>query len=164
MKNIKKTITLLLLLILIVLLILLLIHKNTVASYLSNITGKSITKIASPVFVMETTDKKLLNDDNTEIDYLFNIKNFNENGERNQANLKYYIEISPKLDSTITLTLYKDNVIVPLNNQKTDYIDLSVEDNIIHEYRLNLKYEREKSNSTTDIKESIFIKSCAVQK
>ena len=111
---------------------------------------------------MENTEKKLLNDENTEVDYYFNIKNFNENG-KSQTDLKYIIEIQPNLDPTISLTLYKDNEIIKLEKQKTDYIEIKHDTNITHSYRLNVKYEREKSNSTTDIKENVFIKASAIQ-
>lgn len=148
---------------LLIILILLFMFKNTFASYVAKITGNSSSEVAMPIFILESSDKKILNDENTEVDYYFKIKNYNENGERSQTNLSYFIEVSPKLDSSIVLTLYKDNKPIILNNQKTDYIEMTQERNEIHSYRLNVKYDREKTNSTIDIKENIFIKASAIQ-
>lgn len=146
----------------VVILFVLFIFRSSFASLFSKIIGISKTDIAEPIFVMENTNKKLLNDENTEVDYYFNIKNFTDN-KRSQTDLKYIIEIQPKLDSAISLTLYKDNKIIKLDKQKTDYIEIKHDSNTTHSYRLNVKYEREKSNSTTDIKENVFIKASAIQ-
>lgn len=159
----KKTIKfLLILLFFLIILIFLLMYRNSFSNFFSKITGKSDTAIAEPVFVMENSEKKILNDANTEVDYYFTIKNY-ENEKRSQVDLKYFIEISPKQDNAIILTLYKDNEIVPLSNQKTDYIEMKQEKNQIHQYRLNVKYDKESPNAIKDIQESVFIKASAVQ-
>ena len=161
MKKIIKFLLILLVLLLIILA--LFMFRNSFSSFISKITGKSTTEVANPIFVMENTEKKVLNDENTELNYYFSIKNYNDNGERSQTDLKYIIEILPTLDSSIVLTLYKDNQIISLKNQKTDYIVIEQDSNITHNYRLNVKYDREKTNSTTDINESIYIKASAIQ-
>lgn len=161
MKNTIKI--LIIILALLILLIFLLSYKNTFSSFFSRITGKSNTEVAEPIFLMENSEKKVLNDENTEIDYYFTIKNFNANNKRSETDLKYNIEITPKVDSSIILTLYKDNQIIVLNNQKTALIEMKQSSNVTHSYRLNVKYDREKTNATTDIKENIFIKASASQ-
>lgn len=150
------------LLIFLILLNCLLMYKNSFSTFFSKITGKSDTAIAEPIFAMENSEKKVLNDTNTEVDYYFTIKNY-ENGKKSQVDLKYFIEISPKQDSTIVLTLYKDNKMIPLKNQKTDYIEIKQESNQTHEYRLNIKYDKESPNAIKDIQENVFIKASAIQ-
>lgn len=160
----KKIIKILLTIIAFVIIIfILLMFRNSFASFFSKITGNSSTEVAEPIFIMENTEKKLLNDENTEVEYYFNIKNFNSNGNRSENDLKYYIEIQPIVDPSITFTLYKDGTIVTLNNQKTDYIELTKDNDVTHSYKLKVKYEREKTNSTIDIKENIYIKAYAIQ-
>lgn len=154
---------LILVLALLIALIFLFSYQNSFSSFFSKITGDSSTKVASPIFVMESSEKKILNDENTEVDYYFNIKNFNIDNTRSQTDLKYTIEITPKLDTSIILTLYKDNQVIGLNNQKTGLIELKQDSNKTHSYRLNVKYDRERTNATTDIKENIFIKASAIQ-
>lgn len=160
----KRTIKILITIIAIAIIIfILLMFRNTFASFFTKITGNSSAKVAEPVFIMESNEKKILNDENTEVEYCFNIKNFNDNGTRSENDLKYYIEIQPVVDPSIVFTLYKDGNIVELNNQKTDYIELTKDNDTIHTYKLKVKYEREKTNSTKDIKENIYIKAYAIQ-
>ena len=102
----KKIIKILLTIIAFVIIIfILLMFRNSFASFFSKITGNSSTEVAEPIFIMENTEKKLLNDENTEVEYYFNIKNFNSNGNRSENDLKYYIEIQPIVDPSITFTL-----------------------------------------------------------
>ena len=160
----KKTIkTLSIIIAIFIIIFVLFIFKNSFSSFMSKIKGESTTEIANQIFIMENSDKQILNDENTEIDYYFTIKNYNEDGERSQTDLKYIIEILPTLDKSIILTLYKDNEIIILENQKTDYIDIKQDSNQVHQYRLNVKYDREKADSTVDIKENIYIKASAIQ-
>lgn len=161
MKNTIKI--LIIILALLILLIFLLSYKNTFSSFFSKITGKSNTEVAEPIFLMENSEKKVLNDNNTEIDYYFTIKNFNADNKRSETDLTYTIEITPKVNSSIILTLYRDNQIITLKNQKTALIEMKQNSNTTHSYRLNVKYDREKTNATTDIKENIFIKASASQ-
>ena len=81
---------------------------------------------------------------NTEIDYYFTVKNYNNEGKKTQNDLKYMIEITPNLDKSIILTLYKDNEVINLNNQKTDYIEMKHDSNEIHTYSNKelVKYRR----------------------
>lgn len=137
-------------------------YKNSFSSFFSKITGTSNTQVATPIFIIENSEKKILNDENTEIDYYFTIKNY-ENHKRSQTDLKYTIEILPSLDKSIILTLYKDGQKINLTNQKTDEIEINYDNNYTHSYRLNVKYDRERTNATTDIKENIFIKASANQ-
>lgn len=153
--------TLLFLLVFLILLNILLMYKNSFSSYISKITGKSTTIISEPIFIMEDSGKKSLNDSNTEIDYYFTIKNF-EN-KRSEVDLKYFIEISPKQENFIVLTLYRDDVAVTLNDQKTNLIEMNHNSSETHKYRLNVKFDKEKTNSTINLKDNIYIKATAMQ-
>lgn len=154
---------LMIILALLIILIFLFSYKNSFSSFFSKITGNSNTEVATPIFVMENSEKKILNDENTEIDYYFVIKNFDENNQRSETDLKYTIKITPILDKSISLTLFKDNEIIELNNQETGKIELKHNSNTIHSYRLHVKYDREKTNATTDIREKIHIEASANQ-
>ncbi len=161
MKKIIKI--LIFILALLVTLIVLLSYRNTFSNFFSKITGNSNTEVATPIFIMENSEKKVLNDEHTEVDYYFTIKNFDMNNNRSQTDLQYTIEITPKLDPSIILTLYKDNQVIGLNNQKTGLIELKQNSNTTHSYRLNVRYDRERTDATTDIRENIFIKASANQ-
>ena len=159
----KKYKILLGIIVMIALVILIFFSNTTFSSFISKITGQAKTEIAEPIFIIENTDSKVLDDNNTEINYYFNVKNYNDSN-RSETNLKYYIEVEPQnIDKSIVFTLYKDNEIVKLNNQKTDYIELDKNKDDTHSYKLNVKYNRENSNTNEDIKEKIFIKTYAIQ-
>lgn len=157
MKN-KK---ILLILILFVIVLILLVG-STYSSFFGNISGFSATKVAEPVFILENTDKKVLDASNTEIDYYFSIKNY-DNNKVNEVKLKYMLEISPKQDDAIVLTLYKDNQIVKLTNQSTSYIALGHTNKENQEYRLNVKYDKTKLDDCYDISSNISIRASAIQ-
>lgn len=159
----KKKFRVILIIIAILLVIILgMFAKDTYSSFASKIGGASKTLIAEPVFLLEHTDKKVLDDSNNEIDYYFNIKNY-DGTKINDVNLKYIIEITPIQDSAIKLTLYKDNQVVQLNNQKTEYINIGHTNKEKHEYRLNVKYDKSNLENSYDINSSINIKANAVQ-
>ena len=90
------------------------------------------------------------------------MKNYN-NSSINEVNLKYILEITPIQDKAITLTLYKDNQKIDLNNQKTAYIEIGHTTKQEHQYRLNVKYNKNNQENSYDINSSIFIKANAIQ-
>lgn len=96
------------------------------------------------------------------MDYYFKVKNYN-NSNVNEVNLKYMLEITPLQDKAITLTLYKDNQKIDLNNQKTSYIEIGHTTKQEHQYRLNVKYNKNNQENSYDINSNIFIKASAIQ-
>ena len=44
-----------------------LLMSNTYSKFISKIAGKSNTEVAEPIFILENTDKKVLDSSNTEI-------------------------------------------------------------------------------------------------
>ena len=111
---------------------------------------------------MEHTDKKVVDNYNQEIDYYFQVKNYN-NSSVNEVNLKYIIEITPIQDKAIILTLYKDDQKIDLNDQKTSYIEIGHTTKQEHQYRLNVKYNKNNQENSYDINSNIFIKAYAIQ-
>ena len=73
------------------------------------------------------------------------------------------IEITPKQDKAIILSLYKDNQLITLNEQKTSYISLGHTNKEKHEYRLNVRYDKNSLENSYDINSNICIKANAVQ-
>lgn len=158
----KKKIKISIIIIILLVIIVGLLASGTYASFMKQIIGESKTIIAEPVFCLEHTDKKVLDDANTEIDYYFTIKNYNSN-KVNEVDLKYMIEITPKQDAAIVLTLYRGNEVIRLNDQKTGYINIGHTNQEKHDYRLNVKYDKSNLEESYDISSSIFIKASAIQ-
>ncbi len=161
MKN-KKKIIFLIIILCIILFLACILTTGTYSRFFGKILGESKTEIAEPVFVLENTDKKTVNNSNQEVDYYFKVKNY-DNLNINEVNLKYMIEITPAQDKAITLTLYKDNQKIDLNNQKTSYIGLGHTTKQEHQYRLNVKYNKNNQENSYDINSNVFIKASAIQ-
>ena len=136
--------------------------KKSYSSFFSKITGISTTKVADPVFSLEHTDKKVVNNANTEVDYYFTVRNYNKE-KINEIELKYMLEITPEQDKSIVLSLFKDNEKIDLNNQKTNYFTLDHTNKEEHHYRLNVKYDKTGLINCYDINSNIFIKANAMQ-
>ena len=144
------------------------LYKEISMNMVANILGLGNAATPLGIKAMKTmqennTDKKVLDSSNTEIDYYFTIKNYNDI-KKSDVDLKYNIEITPIQDKAIILSLYKDNQKIELTNQKTQYVDLLHSNNIKHEYRLNVKYDKSNLGNCYDISSNIFIKANAIQK
>lgn len=161
MKN-KKKIKILIIALCIILVIFSILATGTYSKFFGKILGESKTKIAEPIFVLEHTDKKVVDNSNQEIDYYFKVKNYDDS-KINEVNLKYIIEITPIQDKAIILTLYKDNQKIDLNEQKTSYIEIGHTTKQEHQYRLNIKYDKNNQENSYDINSNIFIKANAIQ-
>lgn len=161
MKNKKKFIILIIALCLI-LFLLCILTNSTYSKFFGKILGESKTEIAEPVFVLENTDKKIVDNSNQEVDYYFKVKNYNSSSI-NEVNLKYMLEITPIQDKLITLTLYKDNQKVTLNEQKTSYIEIGHTTKQEHQYRINVKYNKNNQENSYDINSNVCIKANAIQ-
>lgn len=161
MKN-KKKIKILIIALCLILFILSIFTTDTFSKFFGKIFGESKTEIAEPIFLLEHTDKKVVDNSNQEIDYYFNVKNYNDSSV-NEVNLKYMIEITPIQDKAIILTLYKDNQKIDLNEQKTSYIEIGHTTKQEHKYRLNVKYNKNNQENSYDINSNIFIKAYAIQ-
>ena len=76
MKN-KKKIIILIIALCLILFILSIFSTGTYSKFFGKILGESKTEIAEPVFVLENTDKKIVDNSNQEVDYYFKVKNYN---------------------------------------------------------------------------------------
>lgn len=161
MKN-KKKIIILIIALCLILVMLTLFTTDTYSKFFGKILGESKTEIAEPIFMLEHTDKKVVDNNNQEIDYYFKVKNYNDSNV-NEVNLKYILEITPIQDKAIILTLYKNNQKIDLNEQKTSYIEIGHTTKQEHQYRLNVKYDKNNQENSYDINSNIFIKAYAIQ-
>ena len=152
----KKRIMLILVLIMLITFI---IAGESFAKYQSIVTGNIFAKIAKPIIELEA--KKVLNMTLEEKDkkYEFEVKNYNEKGEINEAVMDYYIEIIPHVKRNIIYKLYKQGEEIELKENKTAQIELPISEEIIHSYQLEVKSNEEKTET-----ESIEVKVKAIQR
>lgn len=153
-KNKKREITLI---IVTAMVIILFFTGYSIGKGFSNSKINTQTQIAEPILVV---------DNNPSIDitavkntgyYDFKIKNYNEE-KINQIDLLYNIEIIANTDETISFKIYKDNEEIHMKENKTDNILLTKNEKREHNYRLEIIYDKTKSNSISDIIEDVQIK------
>ena len=116
-------------------------------------------EIAKPILVVENNPVVQMDGRNEKEYYNFKIKNTNKNGEVNEIDLEYSIEILTKTEETISFRLYKnDTEEVKLENNKTANIKLKKGENQEDNYKLEIIYDKSKSHSIEDIIQDVQIK------
>lgn len=117
----------------------------------------SNSKIAVPVLEVEGTETAKISAINNIGYYDFTVKNYNEKNISDVVQ-NYYIEIISNTDEAIVFNLYDGENIVNLNNNKTDIMQIGAFSKIEHSYRLEVCYDKTKSNSEKDILEDVQLK------
>ena len=87
------------------------------------IKGKA--EIAEPILIVESNPSIDVTALNKTGIYTFKIKNYNEYDKLTQVNLKYYIEILSNTDNSINIELFQNENKISLDNNKTEYIEIS---------------------------------------
>lgn len=138
--------------------ILLLFCGYSMAKTIEEVIIKSNAQIAEPILVIENNPSIDITALNNSGIYTFKIKNYNEQKQLTQTDLKYYIEILSDTDDSINIELYQNENKINLNNNKTDYIQISKDKKEEREYKIKITYDKNKSNTINDIMEKIQVK------
>ena len=69
---------------------------------------KGRMKIAEPILEIENNPIINITESQNYGEYIFKVRNYNNKDKVTETDLKYYIEISPKLDNSIELELYQE--------------------------------------------------------
>ena len=97
-------------------------------------------------------------DNRAKMIYTFKVKNYNEKNKITETDLQYYIEILSNTDNSINIELYQNENRINLNNNKTEYIQISKDKKEEREYKIKITYDKNKSNTINDIMEKIQVK------
>lgn len=119
---------------------------------------KTTGSIAEPVLIVENGSEIKLTATQNEGNYTFAVKNYDETGKINQVNMKYHIEILSKKDDAITIKLLKNNQEISMKNNITEEFLLQKQTRQKDEYKIEIKYDKNKSTSIEDIIQDIQIK------
>ena len=119
---------------------------------------KSNGVIAKPIFVVEKNPRISITSKQKEGNYTFYVKNYNEEGEVTQVDMKYYVQILNKEDDAISIILLKNNKEISIKNNQTEEFTLKKQEMQQDEYKIQIKYDKEKSTSIEDIIQNIKIK------
>ena len=117
---------------------------------------KGRMKIAEPILEIENNPIINITESQKYGEYIFKIRNYNNKEKITETDLKYYIEISPKLDNSINLELYEDEI--KLTDNKTEYIKISKDQKEEREYKIKITYDKNNTVEVGDILEQIQVK------
>ena len=123
-----------------------------------NTNIKANAQIAEPILIVENEPTIQVDGSNEKQYYNFKVKNENEDGKINQVDLEYNIEILTDKQDGISFNLYKDDVKIPLENNKTDNIIMKKEKLQQDNYKLEITYDKSKNTTNKDILQDVQIK------
>lgn len=122
-----------------------------------DIAGK--TEIAKPILQVENGNTLEINNATENGIYEFKVKNHNEQGEKTEVDLKYYIEILNDLnDEAIEIKLYRNEEEIEIKDNKTEEFILTKDEIKEDNYKLEITYNKDKNVSMEDIVEQLQIK------
>ena len=120
---------------------------------------KGNTKVAKPILEVENGSSLEINNSNKEGIYEFKIKNYNEQGEKTDVNLEYYIEVLNEFENTgIEIKLFRNEQKIDINNNKTEKFILSKDEIKEDNYKLEVLYNEDKNINMEDIISQLQIK------
>ena len=120
---------------------------------------KGNTKVAKPILEVENGSSLEINNSNKEGIYEFKIKNYNEQGEKTDVNLEYYIEVLNEFENTgIEINLFRNEQKIDINNNKTEKFILSKDEIKEDNYKLEVLYNEDKNINMEDIISQLQIK------
>ena len=120
--------------------------------------------IAKPIIeVNNGKEIEITNKENKGV-YDFSVRNFNEQGEINEANLFYNIEIISNLNEAIDVKIYKEDQELKLEDNKTEEMSLSHSIKQEDFYKVEITYNKDKNISIEEIIQDIQIKVHSEQK
>ena len=130
-----------------------------------NVNGN--TEIAKPILQVENGTNLEINNINNKGIYEFKVKNYNEQGEKTDVDLEYYIEIlnyTGKENNGIELRLFENDQEVQINGNKTEKFVLTKDEMKEDNYKLEITYDKSKNTNMQDIVKQLQIKVHSEQK
>ncbi len=144
--------------IIVIITILLLLCGYSMAKVIDQVIINGKAQIAEPILLVENNPSIDITAVNNYGTYVFKVKNYNEQNKITEVDLKYYIEILSNVDESINIKLYEGEKEIELKNNKTEYMQISKLQKQDKEYKIVIKYDKNKLNSISDIMEKIQVK------
>ena len=122
---------------------------------------KGQAQIAQPIIEIISNSKLTMADTNPEGECEFSVRNYTTEGKVTETNLQYNIAIKDTIDETVkdtvTFELYKNGKKLNLQNQTTEMMQLTNQKKQEDQYKLKVKYDKQKSNVMGDILDKVQI-------
>ena len=130
----------------------------SMAKISENFRIKGQAKIAEPILIVENNPSLDITETKKYGEYAFKVKNYNSQNKITESDLRYYIEILPKLDKSINVELYQNENKIELKDNKTEYIKVSKNKKIENNYKIKIKIDNTNTEHTKDILEKIQVR------
>lgn len=128
-----------------------------------DISGQA--EVAKPILQVENGTNLEINNTNSKGIYEFKVKNYNEQGEKTDVDLEYYIEILEDVEKYgIELKLFKNDQEIQINENKTEKFILTKDEIQEDNYKLEITYDKSKNTKMQDIVKQLQIKVHSEQK
>lgn len=130
----------------------------SMAKMLEEVVIKGKAQIAEPILIVENNPAVDITETQNYGEYVFKVKNYNEQNKLSETDLKYYIEILSNADESVDIELYQDENKIELNDNKTEYMKISKNQKEEIEYKIKVKYDKNKSDAFEDIMGKIQVR------
>ena len=130
----------------------------SMAKMLEEVVIKGKAQIAEPILIVENNPAVDITETQNYGEYVFKVKNYNEQNKLSETDLKYYIEILSNADESVDIELYQDDNKIELNDNKTEYMKISKNQKEEVEYKIKVKYDKNKSDTFEDIMGKIQVR------
>lgn len=134
----------------------------SMAKIINEIIIKGQAQIAEPIFIVENNPVVDITESKENGEYVFKVKNYNEQNKISEIDLKYKVEIISNLNDAISVEVYQDENKIDLIEGKTEDIILSKNNKEEREYKIKIFYDNE-NNVLEDIIGKIQVKVNTIQ-
>lgn len=119
---------------------------------------RSTAEIAEPILVVDNNPAINMTTSNNVGSYEFKVKNYDDTQKITQTDLKYNIELISNINDEVETKLYKNGKEIPMENNKTQDLYFYKNMKEEHNYKLEIMYDKEKSNPIEETIQNIQIK------
>lgn len=140
------------------------IFSYSLACYMQQVKETSQVGILKPIMEVRGEQSILISGIEPINTYHFSVRNYNEQGLVNEAQMDYQIEIICPVEEGMQIQLWEGENQVLLENNKTTFITLENRQKEEKNYTLQVAYQKEQNLQKDDIEENIEIKIHSIQR
>lgn len=123
---------------------------------IANKNLKTNTNIATPILKVENSDTLNIGNNTESGTYEFTVKNYDEQGNINQVDLEYYVEILTDINPNISFKIYKDGDELEMEENKTEKFSVKKDDKQTDTYRVLMTISNNKEEFEQSLQEMIL--------
>ncbi len=138
--------------------------STSFAKLATSLSGIGKVRIATPIMEVITQQSMIITAKEPKNSCYFQVRNYNEKGEMNEAEMEYFIEISGLEDKDISFNLYEGTEKVSMEEKFiSEKRKLGINQKEEHVYRLEIIYQKGEEEQT-NLNQEVEIKVHSIQK